>query len=145
MAKYDRHYMSKSPEYGIWRGILARCNNPRCPAYKNYGGRGITTPEHWREFSGFIADVGLRPAGLTLERKDNNAGYSKENCVWATTVAQHNNTRTNVFLTLRGDTKTIAQWSVELSVPRHRIYKRISYGWTAERALTEPHRDDKTI
>lgn len=141
--KYDRHYMSHSSEYAIWRGILARCDNPRCAAYGAYGGRGITRPRHWDEFPKFLKDVGRRPPGMTLDRIDNNLGYSKENCRWTTLEVQHNNTRANRHLTFRGETLTVAQWCDRLGVPRHRVYKRLKYGWDAERALTAPHRDHK--
>ncbi len=138
-----RHNMSHSSEYGIWRGILARCNNPKCKAYKNYGARGITFPDSWNTFEGFIADVGLRPEGMSLDREDNDLGYSKGNCRWATAKEQHNNTRSNLWLTYQGETLTAAQWGDKLNTPRHRIYKRLQYGWSIERTLTEPHRDQK--
>lgn len=71
-----------------------RCNNPNCDAYKNYGGRGITYPESWEKFKGFLEDMGIRPEGMTLDRIDNEKNYSKENCRWATDEQQSQNRRT---------------------------------------------------
>lgn len=74
--------------------MLQRCTSPTHPAWKNYGGRGITVCERWRrDFAAFFADMGVRPEGLTLERVDNERGYSPENCTWATYAAQLKNRR----------------------------------------------------
>lgn len=97
---YKRHgYYSKAvPEatrkaFLCWRGMLARCNNPKGSDFKNYGGRGIKVCSRWRTFESFFADMGENPPGLSLERKDNNKGYSKKNCCWATLAEQSKNRR----------------------------------------------------
>lgn len=87
--------VNKHPLYVTWADMLARCYNPGSKSYPNYGGRGITVDPRWHHFANFAQDMGLKPdASLTLERKDNNAGYSKGNCVWGTHSEQCFNRRT---------------------------------------------------
>lgn len=82
------------PEYEIWKSMRKRCRNPRDPAYKNYGGRGITVCTRWDTYENFIADMGARPdPSLTLERKNNDGNYEPSNCVWATRTEQSKNRR----------------------------------------------------
>jgi len=82
-----------SKAYMSWVGMKARCFNPNNSRWKYYGGRGITVCDRWLSFENFLADMGERPKGLTLERLDNNAGYSPTNCVWASYFVQRHNRR----------------------------------------------------
>jgi hypothetical protein len=132
------HGMSKTRIYGVWQGMRQRCNDPKDPSYGNYGGRGIAVCDRWSSFENFLADMGARPAGGTLERKDVNGPYSPDNCCWATVKEQANNRRTNRVLTLDGESMTIAQWAQRLGLPESRLYARLYRGWSAERVLLTP-------
>jgi len=74
--------------YNTWYFMKQRCDNPQRSDYQYYGGRGITYDPRWADIENFLADMGPRPADLTLERRDNDLGYSKENCYWATRSTQ---------------------------------------------------------
>lgn len=84
-----------SPTYQSWQHMVHRCTNPSNSAFHCYGGRGIGVCDRWRTFENFLADMGERPPGLTLDRIDNSKGYEPGNCRWATKRAQSFNRRTN--------------------------------------------------
>ena len=93
-----KHGQSKkgnvTPEYIAWRHMKNRCENPKDPGYKWYGGRGIRVCERWRNsFEAFYEDMGSRPVGLTLDRIDNESNYEPGNCRWATPKKQAKNSR----------------------------------------------------
>jgi hypothetical protein len=138
-----RHKMSGTKIYHIWCNMIRRCTDPSKKEYRNYGGRGITVCERWLKFENFYADMGERPDGCTLDRVENNLGYSPENCAWRTYKDQANNTRTNHFITWQGETKTTAQWAederlVALGVQAGYLRSRLKAGWSIEEAMTTP-------
>lgn len=133
-----RHGMSQTPLHRTWSSMLERCNNPNNNSYRHYGGRGITVCDEWHIFENFYADMGNRPKGYSLDRIDNNKGYYKENCRWATNLEQSNNKRTNVILTLGDKTQTITQWARDLNVDPTTLGWRLRLGWTVDETLTTP-------
>ena len=87
------HGMYKTRTYTSWSDMLQRCLNPKNSRFRDYGGRGITVCERWRRFENFYADMGERPTGTSIDRKDNNGSYELANCRWATPAQQYANTR----------------------------------------------------
>lgn len=125
-----------TPTYGSWVAMKARCSNPHNIGYKDYGGRGITVCERWLNFENFLADMGERPVGTSIDRIDNNKGYYSENCRWATRKKQKRNQRSNTFVTFNGQTKCIADWAKITGIPDATIRSRVKCSWPIERVLT---------
>jgi hypothetical protein len=133
--------------FHIWLGMRARCYDPNQPAYKDYGGRGITVCDRWRNsFEAFLADMGECPPGLTIDRyPDNDGPYSPENCRWATRKEQANNRRQPVdtkLITCWGETRPLISWArderlIANGLTFRLISGRLFLGWPAERAFTE--------
>jgi hypothetical protein len=117
------HGKSKAPIYPLWQGMLDRCNNPSNSRYARYGGRGIAVCDEWLDFAKFYADMGDCPPGKSLDRKDNNHGYSKDNCRWATAKEQASNTSRTRRITINGRTDTMANWKRELHKGHYTILK----------------------
>jgi hypothetical protein len=133
------HGMCYTRQHGIWGNMKSRCLNKNDDRYESYGGRGITVCEKWKDFIGFWDDMkdGYSPI-KTLDRIDNNKGYSKDNCRWATAKQQQRNMRSNVILTFNGRSMCITEWAEELGYNTSTLRKRISRsGWSVQRALTE--------
>ena len=116
--------------------MLARCNNPKNPAYKNYGGRGIAVCVGWnKSFLKFYEEMGARPLECSLDRIDNSGGYNKANCKWSTQSEQNRNKRNNRSITYEGVTKCLTDWATELGIKVTTLQKRLLLGWTIREAF----------
>ncbi len=128
-----------SGTYSTWCGMKDRCNNSNSKFYVNYGGRGITVCERWNnKFENFLADMGERPPGLSIDRINNDGNYEPGNCRWATKFEQANNTRRNRRITYMSDTNTVAEWSNHLGFKAYVLNNRLRRGWSVDRAINEP-------
>lgn len=87
------HAVPRSPTYRSWRAMMRRCREPGHMKYPSYGGRGIEVCARWRDFAAFLADMGERPEGCTIDRIDGSRGYELGNCRWATAAEQRRNRR----------------------------------------------------
>lgn len=131
------HGMSSSSTYKIWRDMNDRCSNEKRQDYSRYGGRGIEVCERWQNsFESFLEDMGERPEGLTLDRIDVNGNYEPSNCRWATQKEQQRNKRNSRFLTYKGETLTLAEWSERTGIGVGTLWRRLELGWSVEAALT---------
>jgi hypothetical protein len=116
-----------------------RCSNKKNKRFNRYGGRGITVCARWRtSFEAFLADMGPRPLGLTIDRVNNDGDYEPGNCRWATPREQTWNFSRNRLLTFNGESLPIAQWAHRLGFKRSAIGARLQRGWSVERALSTP-------
>ena len=133
-----------SPTYVTWQGMIQRCYDLDSPNFRFYGAKGITVCNRWKKFENFLSDMGLRPAGKTIERIDNSSGYSTKNCRWASKKEQQRNTVNNILLSFCGSTRCLSEWCERLKLPYGTIRHRIKYyHWSVERALTVPIRYHK--
>jgi hypothetical protein len=138
------HGASGGKTYRIWCGINARCKTASATGFSRYGGRGLKVCRRWQKYENFLQDMGECPKGKSIERKNNNGGYTKTNCYWATPAQQSRNTCRTRFVMVRG-TKKVARDAavkngVSVSAFKARLYK---YGWSVEQAcglLPKPRR-----
>ena len=129
---------SQTRLYSIWKGIKRRCCNPNYHHYQNYGGRGITICQEWRnDFQAFYdwAMANGYEDNLTIERMDNEQGYSPSNCSWVDMVEQNNNTRHNHYVEYNGGVYTIAELSRIAGIKQNTLLYRLRRGWSIEDAV----------
>lgn len=130
-----------TPEFRSWVSMRDRCNRTTHSEYKNYGGRGITICSRWNEFVNFLADMGTRTPGTSLDRVNVNGNYEPQNCRWATRKEQARNATNSVFLEHNGQKKTMAEWGEVTGIGADVIQERVTrYKWSVDRALTTPKR-----
>lgn len=127
-----------SPTYHSWCGMIARCTNPGHGSYARYGGRGISVCEPWLDFANFLADMGEKPKGASIDRVDTNGNYEPSNCRWATAKEQGRNKRNNRLLTYQGETLCLQEWAERLGIRGETIWGRLDTGWSVNDALSTP-------
>jgi hypothetical protein len=130
MAKHHRMY--GTPTYKSWAEMKYRCGNPKRKGYVN-----IAYEERWTDFREFFKDMGVRPTGTSLDRKNGLKGYSKDNCRWATYKEQRLNTSNIHLFTFNGESLTLSDWSRKTGIGRNVLAQRIyCLKWTIEKTLT---------
>jgi hypothetical protein len=144
-SKYSRarevHGADVERMWRKWHSMLGRCHDPKNSSYALYGGRGITVCDRWREsFSDFACDMGPIPAGMSLDRIDNDGPYSPENCRWADRKTQGRNRRTNRLITAHGKTASIVEWSEITGLTLDTLQTRVRRGWPDEDIVSRPSR-----
>lgn len=123
-CSFYKHGMTATNIYKIWAGMISRCYNPKVKIYKYYGGRGIKVDERWLTFSNFYADMGDRPEDLQLDRIDNDANYSKDNCRWTTSKENNSYNKGTIKDDMPG--KRFGKWIVLSKILHkqgHRYYE----------------------
>ena len=134
-----KHRMRYSKTYATWRAMKNRCHNPNTPAFQTYGAAGITVCDRWRtSFDAFLADMGERPAGMTIDRIDGAKGYEPGNCRWATSIEQARNTKRNVRIEIDGRTELLTDWAKIVGLRDQIIIKRMKRGWPGPKAVMTP-------
>lgn len=133
----------QSPTYKAWHAMKQRCLNPNKNVFHRYGGRGITVCERWLSFENFLADMGVRPDGLTLDRIDPDGNYDPENCRWATQKQQCNNwrRREQFIVRYRGEEYTLQELADKFGLDRYTLRRRITTSrWPEEMWHLPPDR-----
>lgn len=125
----------RSGAYVSWCSMTRRCLAVGSDKWLEYGAKGVTVCSRWRDYKAFLADMGPRPRGTTLDRIDNSRGYEPGNCRWATSFEQTLNRRNTRYLTAAGKRKTITEWSLKTGLKYCTIWRRKLMGWSDEDAL----------
>jgi hypothetical protein len=138
-----KHGMTGTRIYSIWVSMKMRCFNEHDCHYKDYGNRGITVCEEWKNSFESFYDWSIANGykdNLTIERIDVNGNYEPSNCKWITNKEQQRNKRNTFYLTYKDTTKSASEWSEITGINSKTIIRRIKNGWTVERTLTEKTR-----
>lgn len=133
---HTRNYRS-TPTWRSWSSMRQRCTNKNLPHYRHYGGRGITVCERWSVFENFLADMGERPHGTSIDRIDKDGNYEPGNCRWASNRQQQVNSRNARMLTYQGETMCITDWAKRLGLLQQGLSERLKV-MSVEEALSHP-------
>ena len=132
------HGMKNTRQYRIWNSMRQRCKDKSQDSYKYYGAKGTAVCKRWRKFVNFWEDMkeGYNDR-LSIDRIDNNKGYSKENCRWATMKEQQNNRTNNRYVTIKGERKTVSEWLDHYGIQNKRktIESRVYNGMEYKKSI----------
>jgi hypothetical protein len=135
-ARLTTHGMAWSPTWKSWLRMRERCEK-----HPHYAGRGIKVCERWQDFANFLADMGERKAGMTLDRINVDGNYEPGNCRWADQDTQSNNKRSNRVIEAFGRSQTLSQWAKERRLSVATLWARLDvYNMSVEDALSTPVR-----
>lgn len=138
------HKLSNTSTYTVWRQMKNRCLKKDNKDYERYGARGISICKDWLKFENFVYDMGERPAGLQLDRINNNGNYEKNNCRWVTPKENCNNRRSSRFIEYNGEIKTIIQWAKEFNICSKVLMYRLKANWPLEKVFNiKPDRSNR--
>lgn len=132
------HLKTGSVEYTAWINMLSRCYNRNKKDFKNYGGRGITVCERWKEFENFYADMGNRPDNTSIDRIDVNGNYEPSNCRWASNLEQARNMRSNRLIEFNGIISSLSEHCSKAGLDYRSVHQRLKRGWNVTKALSTP-------
>jgi len=145
--KHLIHNMSNTRLYREWYSIKSRCYNNKEDSYKNYGGRGITMCDDWKNSFVSFMNWALKNGysdELSIERNDVNGNYEPSNCTWIPLNRQSANRRSSYIIEYKGETHNLTDWCKRLDLPFKFIHNRIyKLGWSFEKAITEPKHIEK--
>lgn len=136
-------YSGGTPEYCSWQNMMARCYNQKKDAFPWYGGSGISVCLRWHDFQNFLEDMGKRPKGATLSRKDNKGNYEPGNCEWETSwKKQMQNRRNTVWVKYKGKRMTLTDFAEEIGIAKSALHQRHRQGWSASKIVN--HYSDRS-
>lgn len=135
-----KHGLKNTRLFSIWAGMKNRCHNSNTPNYHGYGARGITVCDEWKNNFQAFYDWSMKNGysdDLSIDRIDNDKGYSPDNCRWANCKQQSTNRSTNHIVTINGVSKCLAEWCEDYGINYKTVKDRLKRGWTYEDALSK--------
>ncbi len=137
---HTTHGLHRHSAYGTWKSMIDRCYNPDSRDFKDYGGRGIKVCNEWHELASFVAAMGPKSKGQSIDRLDENGNYEPGNCRWTDALGQGEHKRNNAIVTHRGVQRHVASVWREAGIKESTFYNRLNAGMTPDQATALPVR-----